>query len=293
MRITKEQEKILNTFSCQRLTDDIDNKEKIATFVSAKGSALVDYLQQYAWDEDSEGSTAYYVVKNADDEIMLFFSLKCGALFDPLNEAELKEKLARFQELLETIRTADSDGEGKEAAVQLIERIRSGLGMPLDTFRKGIKRAVKQNTKMLQHADADRAQERNAKIVRVGETYPGVELVHFCANDNAKDYWKSCGINRPMGEVLFWRYIASIIFKIQTMIGCQYVFLFAADTSPDRALVNYYEVALRFLQPDDIGTNKPRYDFCCEFMCQKTNDLRENCELYFADFNPDLDEEVV
>ena len=295
MRITQEQEAVLAGFTCQRLTSDATNKDRIKGFSSAKGSPLVAYLQHKAWEEDSAGSTAYYVIKNADGLILLFFSLKCGALFDPLDETELRSRIARFNELLAAMQVADGgeDGEGKAEAMELIERIRSGINMPFDQFRKGIKMSVKHDTQMLQEADADRAQERNEKIVRVGKTYPGVELVHFCSNDNAKDYWRSFGFCHPMGEVLFWYYIAPIIFDIQALVGCQYVFLFAADASPDGDLVNYYEIALKFLQPDDVGTNKPRYDFCCEFMCQTVNDLRQNQHSYFEYFNPDVNEDII
>lgn len=293
MRITEEQKSILDSFRCERLSSDKINKELIRTVVNSKGRALVAYLQALAWDEDVDGKTAFYVIKNSAGDILLFFSLKCGALFEPLDEKEIQDRIERFNELLEAMRTDGLEGEEHEAALQLIERLRSGLDIPLEQFKEGIKRRVKHDTNVLQEANADREQERNGKIVRVGETYPGVELVHFCSNDNAKAFWQGCGISRPMGEVLFWRYITPIIFNIQTLIGCQYLFLFAADTSPDRLLVNYYEVALHFLQPANIGTNKPRYDFRCEFMCQKTNDLRQNRDEYFANFNTDIDEDIV
>ncbi|MBE6927477.1 MAG: hypothetical protein E7467_03150 [Ruminococcaceae bacterium] len=295
MKITQEQEDILARFTCQRLTSDPTNKEKIKEFSSAKGAPLVAYLQNKAWQEDSDGSTAYYVIKNPDGLILLFFSLKCGALFDPLDESELRSRIASFNELLAAMQVADGaeNGEGKAEALELIESLRSGLNITFDQFRRGIKMRVKHDTQMLEAADADRAQERNEKIVRVGKTYPGVELVHFCSNDNAKDYWRGFSFCHPMGEVLFWYYIAPIIFDIQILVGCQYVFLFAADASPDGNLVNYYEVALKFLQPDNVGTNKPRYDFCCEFMCQTVNDLRMNKHSYFEYFNPDTDEDII
>ena len=52
----------------------------------------------------------------------------------------------------------------------------------------------------------------------------------------------------------------------------------------------YYNVELKFEQPADIGANKPRYDFCCQFMCQKVNDLKINMESYFINFNPDKED---
>lgn len=42
--------------------------------------------------EDVAGTTTYYVIKDVQNEVMMFFSLKCGALFDPLlDENEVKQ----------------------------------------------------------------------------------------------------------------------------------------------------------------------------------------------------------
>ena len=92
---------------------------------------------------------------------------------------------------------------------------------------------------------------------------------------------------------MFWTYIAPLIYEIQMRIGCQYVFLFAADLSEDGVLINYYDVALKFKKNPKFGTNKPFYDFCCEFMCQEICELRKNREDYFDNFNPDEEDDVI
>ncbi len=134
------------------------------------------------------------------------------------------------------------------------------------------------------------AWDEDTECIRVGHTYPGIEIVHFCSNDSMKEKWKSFNINHPMGEVMFWQYIAPIIYQVQEHIGCQYAYLFAADTSEDGNLINYYNVALKFEQPTEVGTNKPSYDLCCAFMCQEINELRKNRQEYFDNFNPDDDD---
>ncbi len=45
----------------------------------------------------------------------------------------------------------------------------------------------------------DKRHEQNGQIIRVRHTYPGIDLVHFCANDLMKEKWKSYGIQHPMG----------------------------------------------------------------------------------------------
>ena len=133
----------------------------------------------------------------------------------------------------------------------------------------------------------DREKEENDKIFRVQSTHPGVELIHFCTNDRVKELWNSYKIGHTMGETLYWKYIVPKFFEVQQIAGCEYAFLFAADLSEDGTLVNYYNVSLKFEKKLDVGTNKPFYDFCCEFMCQRVNDMKRLREGFFDNFNAD------
>ena len=85
-KIRDEQKQIIESFSCERLSDKQENRNLIKSFKSEKGRSLVSYLQHLAWSEDTECKTAYYLIKYPDGGVALFFSLKCGALFDPLDE---------------------------------------------------------------------------------------------------------------------------------------------------------------------------------------------------------------
>lgn len=58
----------------------------------------------------------------------------------------------------------------------------------------------------------------------------------------------------------------------------------------DGTLVNYYDVALKFKKRQDVGTNKPYYDFCCEFMCQQINQMKSRRKEFFDNFNIDKDD---
>jgi hypothetical protein len=42
---------------------------------------------------------------------------------------------------------------------------------------------------------------------------------------------------------------------------------------------------MNFGQPEDVGTNKPRFDFTCQFMCQKILDMQEKQKRFFENFN--------
>ncbi len=105
-----------------------------------------------------------------------------------------------------------------------------------------------------------------------------------------KSKWNTYNMGHPMGETSFWKFIAPKFFDVQAIVGCEYAFLFAADLLEEGSLVNYYEVSLKFQKRLDVGTNKPFYDFCCDFMCQAVNDMRKNRQLFFENFNIDQDD---
>ena len=128
-------------------------------------------------------------------------------------------------------------GQEREIAIQLLENFRSGQDIPVEQIKKRIKLNAQQAQMILDQLTYDKEHEENEQIIRVGHTYPGIEIMHFCSNDSMKERWKSFGINHPMGEVMFWQYIAPIIYGIQERIGCQYVYLFAADASEDGNLI--------------------------------------------------------
>jgi hypothetical protein len=41
----------LDKYCCKRLTDDELNKERVMSFQNEKNQSLVEYLQEYAWDD--------------------------------------------------------------------------------------------------------------------------------------------------------------------------------------------------------------------------------------------------
>lgn len=286
MEMTEKQRAYLDTLVCQRLTRDPANRQHIRSFRCARNPGLAAQLRYYAWDQDTSGSTTYYIIKDSSERILLYFSLKCGALFDPIDREELLAKIQRYRELMELIRTRNSPVSRQKYMAQL-QQLEREFNMPIYKLEAHLRGEVENKTQKVRYLDEDIAQELNPHISRVHRTYPAVELVHFVANDQAKTAWRKSGIRRSMGEVLFWRFICPIITGIRDSLGCQYAYLFAADSSPDRNLINYYEVRLNFHQTDALGTSKPVYDFTCPFLCQYIQDMEDYAEFYFENFNPD------
>lgn len=296
MKITKKQEEFLGTLTCQRLSDDPANQKRLKRFHCDRNRRLAAYLRHYGWEEDTAGITTFYVVKNKRNKILMYFSLKCGALFEPLNEEELRSAIERYRGILENILDKQL-GMAEEKTLAELERLQILFGKDLSLLEEHLRSEIRGKTGKLKELEEDRQEAPNEWVSRVMHTYPAVEIVHFAVNDDARAFWKKAkikyGIKKPLGEVLFWHFVAPVLCSVQNTLGCEYVYLFAADKSEDRTLVNYYQVALNFEQPENIGANKPRYDFACEFLCQDLSDLRRRRRYYFDHFNLRPDEAAI
>lgn len=127
------------------------------------------------------------------------------------------------------------------------------------------------------------------QVQHVSKTISGLLLVDFCKNFSATAIaaWKNIGIGveRPMGEVLFWWFVAPLIMKVSKLVGCEYLFLYAADLTEDESLINYYSDALNFQRETQFGVNKPVYDLLCPLMSQRIIDMKRQRKRYFQMFN--------
>lgn len=294
MRITEKQEEILDNLTCERLRDNDINCKLIQNFENKKGTLIVDYLKKYGWQEDKEGNTAFYVVKTKENDILMFFSLKCGELFDSLfNEEETAENYEEYLLIVQALQNADINSEEQENAIKHLKMISKKYGIPIHQALNKVLHEAKTKEKMLTAFKSEKVYEENSNISRVNMTYPGVELVHFCVNESAKEKWKNLNMQHPVGEVIFWKFIVPKFFAVQDIVGCEYAFLFAADLSEDSTLINYYNISLKFEMDEEIGTNKPIYDFACAFMCQKLSKMKENREIYFDSFNIDTSDILI
>lgn len=286
MRITDGQKNVLDSLVVERLRENKEaNALLVKSFENKKNPTLVKVItSDYAFNKDEEGKAAYYVVKAPTGELLLYFSLKCGELFEKLDMEKMQLAL-RIKNSVYKIQNKEvfSDEEVQAATDFINENIEE------------IKRVLPDIESYLEKKDdfkADINVELNTEMQRVLRTYPAIEVVEFCANENGRAAWKKLGIDRKMGECVFWHCIVPKLMKVQDEIGCQYVYLFAADSSLDGDLANYYKVALHFEQSATLGANKPQYDFQCFFLCQEMKKLMVGREEFYEYFNPD-DEDLV
>lgn len=258
----------IDCLSCERLSSDMANIRLVEGFFNRRNDGIAQTLRNEAFYEDEEGSTAYYVVKHPKGEILFFFSLKCGLLYDHFLDTRQLKLISDLSIYLEKISTDNSIGESDKALIAALqEKLRT---------RKGITKAdIEQLPDKGDGLLDDIEREFNDGITRVGQTFSAVELVHFCANDNTEELWKSLNIPQSRGSVVFWQFVVPIIISMRQQVGCKYLYLFAADTSEDGRLQHYYSDMLNFEIPEDLSTAKPVYDFSCIFMCQEVNKLSE------------------
>ena len=298
--ITPEQKKVLDSFKCERLSADKRNLfQALFRFRSQKGAGLVNNLQRNGWTDDGSGKTAYYLVKNADGEILLFFSLKCGVLFDPdffqefmsdynRETLELWEKFLSAEEIAQLGDICRKDPRrvwfdflyaADAEAAEIVKKIKQLIG-------KGRFSLMHKELTLHARISNEKKSEPNKKIIRVPESYSAIELVEFCANDMTKECWnkEEMGGNR-MGETLFWYFIVPKMLEINGLIGSEYAYLFAADEKANGSLVQYYQTAFHFQNMTHLGTIKPGYDLGCFFLGSRLRTVPE--ELRPDDADPD------
>lgn len=281
MQITEEQQQILNSLVCERLSSNENNLRLVDTFCNIRNGSLEHTLKNEAYEEDEAGNIAYYLIKDKDENILFYFSIKCGILYDLFGE---KEKLRKINDLflflVELEKNPSSTKEDKETIASILESIRT---------RKGL---VKKELSKISHIKKnqiieDLAKESEDNLKRVGKTFAGVEIVHFCANDNYRPSWEKLNIKQKMGTVVFWHFLIPKICELRKIVGCEYLFLFAADLTPDELLVNYYKSNLGFKDSNEYGTAIPLYDYACKFMHQELKDIEERRNNFYLEFNPD------
>ncbi len=155
----------------------------------------------------------------------------------------------------------------------------------------------KADVKLAAREDQNRTED-NVNIVRVSKTFPGIVLTHFCKNEKCT---LSEEISFPLGFYVFWEIITDQVLQIASILGCQYLYLFAADRTenttnveslmnyiyddiydesdemaPAYRLVDYYKNELKFEDVQGVTILKPSYDFTCFSLIQPVNKLLEN-----------------
>ena len=283
--ITLKQRTVLDSLVCERLSSKEENKVLIQTVVNKRNNNLVNTLKSpQAWQEDEENVTAYYLVKSPRGIILSFFSLRCGEVFQTLDE-ELISLAKQYKDNIDKYNNPDSsEQEKRQAAVQLLMAERNGWKPEIADYftRKSIRR------------DKDTKKDKNKDNHQVARAFSAVELSILCNNqaDGVKEEWESLGLYRRRGLTIFWDMVVKKVESLVSHVGCEFIYLFAADDDSDGELVNYYRKEMFFVTPVKLGANKPSFDYECFFLCQPVKNLFLHRDSFFQSFNEVISDAV-
>lgn len=286
--LTEQQEEFLNSLTCERLHSNSVNRKMISFFDSEDGRSLVYALHQGWWD-DQNGETAYYVIKDSRNLILLYFSLRCGSLHQPDSYQYFQAEFKRYSALYNAARGLKS---ARKWALAEIAKDTNGCGAS-PRMIEDLRRKRDRAKAMLKALKEDAKDDPTQMAVQTQQNFSGVEMVHFCANDLTSEIWDdSCAGGRALGETMFWRFILPVIQNVSKLVGCKYVYLFAAEKEGKPKLIKYYKEKLHFDIPEAVILRKPAYDVGCEAMCQELSALERYQKDYFDNYNrPELQRE--
>ncbi len=280
MKISETQWNIINTLRCERMSLDENNLRLVTSFSNSRNPAIVEPLLNDANEEDIQNVAAYYVVKNSDDKIVFYFSLKSGQLVDSFFDANAYNVLKEFEQNLNTI---EKEPETTQEVLKVIRDVKEQLRIKKGISKEHFDKLPKNGKPFEMQLES---MFNNSRVPYVFHTFSGIELGHFCKNEVFSEWWNDLKLPHSLGEVVFWHFIVPIIEETIKYIGSQYLFLFAADNSTDQSLVSYYRSRYGFSIPgDELSSAQSYYNLDCVFMKTDICSLKERKDQFFAQFN--------
>ena len=289
MRINKEQESILNELQCKRVSSI--NHSCLHSICGplvdgVNRSSLVDHFRSHKHlTDDKLGALASYVITNKNNEVLLFFSIRCGELFEKIDHQKM---VLSHNALVGVNKLKNATNLSPDEHTTALQAIKNALnaGLSYEDFRFYVKKK--------RNYIGDVSKEPSKEISRVSIVYSGVELKFLGINDNAKTFWEGLNLPKRMGETLFWYFIVPKLESLREIVGCQYMYLFAADREADGHLVTYYRTVLHIDAPTKLSANKPFFDYESVFLYQDIGILSKQRNQFLDSFNPDIeDTEIV
>lgn len=266
MKITPDQLDILDSFRVTRLKEDETLLRDVCAFENTKNENLVNYFGGDAFEDDEKNRCACYVVRDGDGEILCYFSIKCGLLYSEFEELKKFEKFKNHKIKLMELEQRSNDSQVRK----YIEEIKTKLKEAKDDIER-----------LLGKFDSMPPNKQVAK------SFPSVELTHFCVNEAYRKKWQTYGFSarNRVGSTMFWHVIVGIVEKIRSLTGCEYLYLFAADATSDRHLVNHYKNMMGLREEMTMSALQPIYDFNCAFLCADIDSLLNARDDFYKEFN--------
>lgn len=269
-------------FSVERLTAKAENKDLIKSFKAPeKGFKLGEYLHEKAWTDDLEGETKVYLIKDDEGFLVAFFSVKCGLLYDSHEYEKLKGDELEFVNLVVEQYEMNLPDKG-----DIIQAYYDCYDQIADERKDKLMEIAFQR---YDDSEEVRTSKDGSSIKRVHETFSAIEIAHFCKND-CYEYNIDNMMGVSLGSGLFWEKIIPKIKEAISIVGCKYLYLFAADNSDYekvRSLVRYYKDDFKFDEIQDLMIIKPDYDRKCQAMIQDVLEIERDGSAFWARYKKD------
>lgn len=245
---------------------------------------LVSYLKDFVTEQKyKDNETKLYFIKNSKNEIIMFFSLRCGQLFKDNTIKE--ENIELFNKLKLTMIDLNSNNEDiQQKANSKLSKIELEIGQKdnLNVFYE-----------LCELAELEISDEQISKkegTILVQQTFSAIEIVVLCKNTSVVTE-KNIGVN------IFWQFIAKIVLDISKQVGCQYLYLFASDSDEDKKLIQYYSNKLLFREiqnnPNCLKTLKSYWSNSCYTLYQEISDLKDMYVTKFEKENIDSKKQML
>lgn len=269
-------------FSVERLTAKAENKDLIKSFKAPeKGFKLGEYLHEKAWTDDLEVETKVYLIKDDEGFLVAFFSVKCGLLYDSHEYEKLKGDELEFVNLVVEQYEMNLPDKG-----DIIQAYYDCYDQIADERKDKLMEIAFQR---YDDSEEVRTSKDGSSIKRVHETFSAIEIAHFCKND-CYEYNIDNMMGVSLGSGLFWEKIIPKIKEAISIVGCKYLYLFAADNSDYekvRSLVRYYKDDFKFDEIQDLMIIKPDYDRKCQAMIQDVLEIERDGSAFWARYKKD------
>lgn len=213
------------------------NKEEVKEFLQAKcGNVIEEYLRNEAWNDDYDNNTRVFLVRDKKTrKIAYYYALNCGILYKEIDSIEMtnveRECVEKLVRAIRKNQEKQINNKEQEAGYILLEEAYALFDEKIpDSDRATMLISYAQDQAQIKEEHEEVAEQVGDSecVKNVQETYPAIDIKFLC---KAADYKPDIEINFKFGVYVFWEIIVPHILKISKLVGCKYVYLFAADNS--------------------------------------------------------------
>ena len=313
MTIEEQKKYLFERFELESLCFSERNRVDIEQFEQAtSGSKIAEYLKNEAWEDDKARNTKVYLVRDKiTKEIAYYFAINCGILYSEIEEIQFteeeKEPFERYIKALQMTKrknlTSSQQDEANNRYAEAMNDLYIAVGDP-DRASYLFSRAEDKALIKEEERELFSDTEEKEHTMNVQDTFPAIDIKFLCRN---KKYNPGIKLDFRIGVYVFWEIIVPHLLKIAEIVGCKYIYLFAADNSDRRAskikepimytpdydpfaddeeeereevlrLVDYYQRELKFEFVTKYKILKPHFERTCFTLVQEVDGLQENRE---------------